>query len=268
MVAVRGSGTGLSPADLERVRDTLAAGRKPKVVFTKSAGQVAGQLGQIIGLTDPGLSDEWLMVRFGRDELPFSPADLSMAPRPAPRKAGAVPSPREESSLSPVSKSAESVTVAAEVPAAPVSGSPGEPSSEVLSPAVPAAVVEAVSPPSQKGTESAGSGKGTSTAAGRSARKAGVRAKAPASSLTVTLTYTDGEWMVSATQGSRSLAKPYLVKPAEALRMVSMLDVAGVREAVEEIVAAARDEAQRRAETLRMELAEVEARLAELRDES
>ena len=96
------------------------------------------------------------------------------------------------------------------------------------------------------------------------ARKA-AKPKAPPS-LTVTLTYADGEWMVGATQGSKALAKPYMIKPAEALKMVSMLDVPGVHEAVDEIVSAARAEAERQAERLRAELAEIESRLAELRE--
>jgi hypothetical protein len=83
--------------------------------------------------------------------------------------------------------------------------------------------------------------------------------------MTVTLAYQAGEWTVAAHQGSRTLAKPYLVRPAEALRMVAMLDVPGVHDAVEQIVTAELTEAQQRADTLRSELAEVEARLTELR---
>ena len=89
--------------------------------------------------------------------------------------------------------------------------------------------------------------------------------KGPAG-LTVTLAYADGEWTVAAQQGSKALAKPYVVKPAEALRMVALVDVPGVHEAVEQILAAERAEADQQAEKLRAELAEVEARLAELRE--
>ena len=84
--------------------------------------------------------------------------------------------------------------------------------------------------------------------------------------MTVTLAYSDGEWTVGATQGSKALAKPNVIKPAEALKMVGMLDVPGVHEAVEHIVAAERAEAEAQAQKLRAELAEIEARLAELRD--
>ena len=101
----------------------------------------------------------------------------------------------------------------------------------------------------------------------RPARKATTprqpKVKAPPS-LTVTLSYTDGDWFVGAQQGSRSLAKPYAIKASEALRMVGLLDVPGVHEAVEQIIAAERAEANAHAERLRAELAEIEARLADL----
>ncbi|GAB3978878.1 hypothetical protein GCM10027615_54110 [Plantactinospora veratri] len=84
--------------------------------------------------------------------------------------------------------------------------------------------------------------------------------------MTVTLTYADGEWTLAATQGAKSLAKPYVIKPAEALKMVALIDVPGVHEAVEQIMAVERREAEQQAEKLRAELAEIEARLAELRD--
>ena len=70
-------------SELQSVREALAAGRKPKVVFTASAGQIAGQVGQVVELTDPAVSDEFVVVRFGRDELPFSPADVAIAPQGA-----------------------------------------------------------------------------------------------------------------------------------------------------------------------------------------
>ena len=55
-----------------------------------------------------------------------------------------------------------------------------------------------------------------------------------------------------------------MIKPAEALKMVALLDVPGVQEAVEQIVSAERAVAQEQAERLRHQLAEVEAKLAEL----
>lgn len=75
------AGQGLSTSEVQSIREALAAGRKPRVVFTASAGQIAGQVGQVIELTDPEVSDEFVVVRFGRDELPFSPRTWPWRPR-------------------------------------------------------------------------------------------------------------------------------------------------------------------------------------------
>ena len=93
MVAATAAG-GLSPADIESIRATLDNGRKPKVVFTVSAGQIAGQTGQVVALEDPS-NEEWVIVRFGSDELPFSPADLAIAPKAAKRVPKAAAEPEE-----------------------------------------------------------------------------------------------------------------------------------------------------------------------------
>ncbi|MEH0985125.1 hypothetical protein [Micromonospora sp. CPCC 205556] len=225
------AGQGLSDDEVAGIREALAAGRKPKVVFTASAGQVAGQVGQVVELTDPAVSDEFVVVRFGRDELPFSPADVAVAPRGVGRKVvEAKPEPP------------------AEEPVAPV-----EPEFVLDTPRVPAPRREEPKVEQQVEAKPA-----------RRAVKA-VKPKGPAG-LTVTLAYADGEWTVAAQQGSKALAKPYVVKPAEALKMVALVDVPGVQEAVEQILGAERAEAEQQAEKLRAELAEIEARLAELRE--
>ncbi|MEV6931877.1 hypothetical protein AB0M46_46340 [Dactylosporangium sp. NPDC051485] len=250
MVAARTAAEGLSTVDLEQIRDTLAAGRKSKVVFTEQAGQIAGQLGQVVALTDPDLSDEWVVVRFGRDELPFSPSDLAIAPKAAPAKrTPAVPAPREESPVP-----APAVAAEPDSSDAPTTTDSPAPAAEAPDAADPAPAPAAETP----AAESRSSSKPP-------AKKTAPKPKPPAG-LTVTLAYADGEWTVAANQGAKALAKPYVIKAGEALKMVAMLDVPGVHEAVEEIVAAARAEAETHAERLRAELAEIEARLAELRE--
>jgi hypothetical protein len=218
-------------------------------MFTESAGQVAGQIGQVVSLLDPSDSDEWVVVRFGRDELPFSPDDLRIAPRGAvARKAAAGVEPPEPVRPEPefvIDKPVRAVNGAAAAKEPPAKDAPAKDAPAAADgPPVPKA--EGVPAPRK--------------AAGR-----GGKPKAPAG-LTVTLSYADGEWTVAATQGAKSLARPYVVRPAEALRMVSLVDVPGVQEAVEHIMSAERAEAEQQAERLRAELAEIEARLAELRD--
>lgn len=238
MVAAGVASQGLSTDEVQSIREALASGRKPKVVFTASAGQVAGQVGQVMELTDPAVSDEFVVVRFGRDELPFSPADVTMAPRGPGRRPEPKPEPEPESDPE-SSAEPEFVLDRSPVP---------EPRQE------------------QKSTREELKMEPSEAKSVRRVVKV-AKPKNP-TSLTVTLAYAEGEWMVAAQQGSKSLAKPYVVRPAEALKMVALVDVPGVREAVEQIMAVERAEAEQQAEKLRAELAEIEARLADLREAS
>ncbi|MGI5182890.1 hypothetical protein ACQEVZ_42205 [Dactylosporangium sp. CA-152071] len=277
MVAARTAAGGLSTVELEQIRDTLAAGRKPKVVFTEAAGQIAGQLGQVVQLTDPELSEEWVVVRFGRDELPFSPADLKIAPKAAPaRRTPIVPAPREESSVSApaVEQPTDSALSGSDAQAdpAPATAEAGAAADGDGDGVKDTAAKDTGKDAGKDGTKDSAKDRepvekssGVPAPRATPAKKAAPKPKAPAG-LTVTLAYADGEWTVAANQGAKSLAKPYVIKASEALKMVGMLDVPGVHEAVEEIVSAARAEAESQAERLRAELAEIEARLAELRE--
>jgi hypothetical protein len=236
MAAAGVEARGLTTEELDGIRDALAAGRRPKVQFTDSAGQIAGQIGQVVGLTDPAVSEEWVVVKFGRDELPFSPGDLRMAPKGVPvRKAAPpVPEPEPESVLSgPEFLIDKPIERPKPAPVQRKSGDDVEKDVQEVTAPAPRKAVRPVKP------------------------KAGP-------SLTVTLAYAEGEWTVGANQGAKALAKPYVIRPAEALKMVQLIDVPGVQEAVEQILAGERAEAEQQAQRLRAELAEIEARLAEL----
>ncbi|GAB2572073.1 hypothetical protein Aab01nite_03690 [Paractinoplanes abujensis] len=232
---------GLSTDELQVIKDGLAAGRKPRVQFTEAAGQMAGQIGQVIALGDPAGSDEWVTVRFGRDELPFSPGDLRVAPRGAVAKKVAAPPPVPE----PVVPAGPAFVL--DQPAPAKAARNGKP--------VAAGEDKVAAPAPRKG--------GDDVTAPRKPAARSAKPK-PLPALTVTLAYGEGEWTVAASQGSKALAKPYVIRPAEALRMVALVDVPGVHEAVEQIMAAERSEAEEQARKLREQLAEVEARLAEL----
>lgn len=219
MASVR-TKAGMTAADLETLRTAVEAGRKPKIMFTAAAGQIAGKTGQVMRLEDPKASEEWVVVRFGKDELPFAPTDLQFPPKPAPAKVAA--------------QKVETIEPAQWTPAAPAAE---KPKSE---PAVAAAVAPAAKP----------------------TRKAVVK-RAP--ELTITLSCEDGHWAVQAHRGAKALVKTMPVRASEALKMVALLDAEPVQAVVEEIVEAARVDAEQQAERLRRELAEVEAALADLR---
>ena len=257
MAAARTGVRGLSADEVQAIRDGVGAGRRPRVQFTASAGQVAGQVGQVVSLLDPAESDEWVVVRFGRDELPFSPGDLQVAPRGAAARKAAVSAaapvvPRRpepefviDKPVVPAKAPRPAAVPASSRAAVPIPANEAAPVAAAPVAAVPVPAVPVPAP-----------------------RKAGARpgkVKAPAG-LTVTLAYADGEWTVAAAQGAKALAKPYVIRPVEALRMVSLVDVPGVQEAVEQIMSVERAEAEQQAERLRAQLAEIEARLAELRD--
>ena len=237
------TGKGLTKSDLEQIRHVLEGGKRPRVMFTDSAGQIAGQTGQVVALEDPASGDEWIVVKFGGDALPFSPADLQMPPRgAAARRADAVVTPPPAQTE-------------------PAGRRPLAVGEDLIKPEIstnkPARQESSVSDAAQPAPESA-------TPAPRKPATARAPKVKPLAGFTVTLAYTEGEWTVGATQGTKALAKPYLIKPAEALKMVSMLDVPGVQEAVEQILSTERDNARAAAGKLRAELAEIEAKLAEL----
>jgi hypothetical protein len=247
---VRNAPRGLSPQDLTAIRDSLATGRKPKVTFTETAGQIAGQTGQVVELTDPALSDEWVVVRFGKDELPFAPADLAIPSRvPSARRGEAKAQPAPPPPELKIVREKPTPRQEKTVPAASTVESPASPAQPAAQPASPPA-----SPPASAAASTAAEAKPRKTA----------KVKPPAT-LTVTLAYADGEWTVAAQQGAKALAKPYQIRPSDALKMVGLLDVPGVHEAVEQIMSAERADAEHQAERLRAELAEIEAKLAELR---
>jgi hypothetical protein len=251
MVAVTGV-RGLSAGELQAIRDGVAAGRKPRVQFTETAGQISGQIGQVVELTDPAVSDEWVVVRFGRDELPFSPSDLRVAPRGATAKKAAPPVPAQ-----PVKPEPEFVIDK------PVIDKPVIERPVVEKPVIDKPAVDKPVPAGDGGGAPAPRKGGDDVVAAPRKAARPAKVKAPAT-LTVTLAYGEGEWTVAASQGAKALAKPYVIRPAEALRMVSLVDVPGVQEAVEQIMSAERAEAEQQAQRLRAELAEIEARLAEL----
>ncbi|MBW4717471.1 DUF6319 family protein [Saccharothrix obliqua] len=84
----------LSAEDLDHLRRELAEGRPPAVWFTSAAvGVEEGRSAKVLAFTDPPEGD-YIQVRptGSRDELSFSPAELTLE-KPAPRKKTPPPPP-------------------------------------------------------------------------------------------------------------------------------------------------------------------------------
>jgi hypothetical protein len=74
----------LSDEDVASLREKVAAGDKPRVVIrTASAAVAAGTRGNVIRVGDPK-DGEYVVVRLGKDEVPFAPNELGIPGRVGP----------------------------------------------------------------------------------------------------------------------------------------------------------------------------------------
>jgi len=85
----------LTDADVTELRTRVAGGEQPRVVVrTASAAVPSGTRGNVVRLGDPK-DGEYIVVRLGRDEVPFAPSELGISGRPAaPAAAAVVRAPR------------------------------------------------------------------------------------------------------------------------------------------------------------------------------
>jgi len=74
----------LTDDDVAAIREQVAAGQTPRVVVRAAGASVAaGTRGSVIRLGNPKDS-EYIVVRLGRDEVPFAPSELGIPGRKAP----------------------------------------------------------------------------------------------------------------------------------------------------------------------------------------
>jgi hypothetical protein len=74
----------LTDDDVAQLRERVASGETPRVVVrVASASVAAGTRGNVVRLGDPNDS-EYVVVRLGRDEVPFAPSELGVPGRKAP----------------------------------------------------------------------------------------------------------------------------------------------------------------------------------------
>ncbi|WP_329793637.1 DUF6319 family protein [Lentzea sp. DG1S-22] len=223
--------SGLSAEDVDSLRSQLNEGTQPMVWFTAAAvGMEAGRSAKLLAFTEPEEGD-FIQVRptGSKDEMSFSPAELTLE-KPPPRKKPATPPP-----------------------------APPEPSreTEIIHPYVPEAPVKTAAPkpkPAPAPVEAA--------APKPAARKASGKGSTP--EVTVTLVTTgEGEWTVEVLQGSRKAVRPTPVSPAAVAQAAKLL-TPEVSEIVEGVLNAARAQQLARVEQLRAELEAAQKALDEL----
>ena len=105
---------GLTDADVAMLRERVGAGERPRVVVhAASAAVAAGTRGNVVRFGDPK-DNEYVVVRLGRDEVPFAPAELGLTGKSA---SVAAPAPTQKSAP-PSKTSAPAKASAARLPAA------------------------------------------------------------------------------------------------------------------------------------------------------
>lgn len=220
----------LTDGDVADLRARLSSGEKPRVVVrTASAAVPAGTRGNVVRIGNPA-DGEFIVVRLGRDEVPFAPSELAVGGRggrPA-KAAAAAPS----AAVVPAKKAAAPVAKKAPAPPAP-----------------PAA--KKAAPPKKSPAR-------TPTPAAKKSAPKRTKALPP---LVVTLRFTDGDWTVDAARGARRLSKAVPVRPGAVKAFADLVEDGAVREALTETIESCRSVVEERAAALRAELEAAEAAL-------
>lgn len=269
-MAARRKNSGLTDEDVQRLRDQLQAGRRPRVQLS-GPQFAADSTGTVVRIGDPATAGtDYLTVRVKvngvTDELAFAPPELSLR-QPAGRAKRAVSPPttarrpRSRAATAPT-EAAEAVTAAPALASSQRASSPAgsEPASQSRPPAQhdpPAKGGPAARPSSPAAGASAVAASAAGSARSSRRRKAGAPPK-----VSFTVTSTGASWAVSASRGAKGIAKSAAIAPGAVTAIVELLDLPALAEAVAEINDSARSEAQARAEQLRAELDQLEAVLA------
>ncbi|SDM70719.1 DUF6319 family protein [Allokutzneria albata] len=230
--------SGLSEQDIAHIRAELDSGRLPVVWFTDAAvGVEQGRSGKIMALTDPDEGD-FIQIRptGSMDVLSFNPAEVSM-----------VKPPRRNPSQTAHDREDNTVTAPTEQQA------PATPQNQE---ATPASTASTETPAAEAAPAPAPAKPKAKPAAKKQVSAAGAE-------LTVTLSANaEGEWTIEVVSGKKK-SKPAPITPAAVGQVAKALDEEAA-EAIESVLAAARERHAARVEALRAELAAAEEALQEL----
>ena len=251
----------LTDADVKELAFRVKGGDSPRVIVRSASAAVpAGTRGNVIRIGNPS-EGEYIVVRLGRDQVPFAPNELSLSTRGRPAtaasataKPAAAPRPAAKKIAAAASRpsrtSARSTTKAAAKPAR------SSPARTKAAPAKAAPAPRAAAPAKEAPKPAA---KRASASSSRRGRGKG-RSPQP---LTVTMRFADSRWTIEAQRGSRRLAKAQPLRPGAVSAFAEHVDEESVREALVETVESCRAVVEEKAAVLRAELDAAEAALRE-----
>jgi hypothetical protein len=191
---------------------------------------------------------EFIVVRLGRDEVPFAPNELALSARGKTATTTAARSAPAKKVTRAAAKKTTRAKAAAPAKAAPAKATPAK-----ATPAKAAPVKAAAAKPAPAKAAPARTG----------TRRSSKRSRRGQQALTVTLRFADGTWTVEAQRGSRRLARASALRPGAVKAFAEYVDEPAVRDAISEIVESGRTVAAERAAKLRAELEAAEASLRE-----
>ena len=239
----------LTDADIDGLRARVQAGEKPRVVVRAASAAVpAGTRGNIlrIGKRSEG---EYVVVRLGKDEVPFAPGELAMSSRQGTSKPTKAASPT----------AAKKAPAAAKKTAAARSTAPAK----KAAPARPAPAAKKAPSPARPAPSPARPAASPARPAAKKTARRSANGKRTPPPLVVTLRFNEGEWSVEAARGTRRLSKPSGVRPGAVKAFADLLDEEIVRDALTETIESCRSVVEERAAELRAELEAAEAALKE-----
>jgi hypothetical protein len=239
----------LTSDDVAGLRAQVTAGEKPRVIVRAASAAVpAGTRGNVIRMGPPS-EGEFIVVRLGRDEVPFAPAELSLSARGKSAAAAAkTTSGRTTATRTTTVKSTPAKSTPAK--SSPAGRRAAAKSARSRPAAAPATTKAAATPPAAKKTATTR----------RTGKRTSRRGQHP---LTVTVRFVDGKWTVEGHRGSRRLAKASPLRPGAVKAFAELVDEPAIRDAVTDIVESGRAVVEERATKLRAELQAAEAALKE-----
>jgi hypothetical protein len=233
--------TPLTTDQIDHLRNEVDAGRPPAVWFTPAAvGVDAGRSAKVVAFTDPTEGD-FIQVRptGSADVLSFAPSELTTDRPPRRRKGAVEPAPRARAGSAASTRSA-----------APVAGRANPPKASASTPSAAPKAIDELLVTRERPTRSA-----------QPARSARTRQPSP---VAVTLSSTpDGEWTIDVLTGKKRAVR---ARPIAASAVAQAAKALGpdVAEAIDGVLAAARERQRGRVAELEAELASARRALSQL----